>query len=893
MIRRLVTQAAEAAPNAIAVLAPGCDALSYDRLDQVVTRVGRALARSGIGRGDRVGLVCSNGPHMATSFLSITSRAACAPLNPGYRASEFEFYLEDLRPRAVVIEAGLDSAVRDVAAARHIPVFELVRAPLAPAGDIDISGPALGDAGDPSPPDEGDVALLLHTSGTTSRPKLVPLTHANLYASACHIARSLGLTPDDRVLNVMPLFHIHGLVASVLASLSRGASVVCCPGFVAPKFFDWIEAFRPTWYTAVPTIHQAVLARLESHRDIVATHRLRFIRSCSSALAPSLMHEMEAAFRVPVIEAYGMTEASHQMASNPLPPGAHKPGSVGVAAGPEIAVMDDAGELLASGTEGEVVIRGPNVTPGYVANPDANRAAFTNGWFRTGDKGYLDPDGYLFLSGRRKEIINRGGEKIAPREIDEVLLTHPDIGQAVAFAVPHARLGETVAAAVVLKPGRTPAERDLRAFAAERLADFKVPERILFLDEIPKGPSGKIQRIGLAARLGVDAIPPAAAAPAPFVAPRSRIEQEVAAAFADTLGIERAGLHDHFFDHGGDSLLAEALLVRIRAVAGAELPMLTFLEDPTVAGVCANIPRAGFDRPERPGGALRYIVKPGPGRPLFCFPGSSNDILGFFRLARRLGHDQPVIAFRFPATISALEELASRYVREVLDAQPDGAYRLVGLCAGGFVAYEVARQLSAGGRTVDLLAVLDCYNHDWGARLTRPARAGYRIDLLRRRASYQWSALRKAGVGGAVGHLRGRLGAFAETFRQRAHERTIGWTGRAGRRAFPASDPATAIRKAAARYAPGVFAGRLDLFRAEEPRVDGYAYPDMGWQGLARHGIAVHDVPGGHQTLLAEPSLQVIAGRLLERLMSAAGDPSRAAPPGRIPLPRSLPGSSR
>ncbi len=901
-IRGIITRAAEAWPDATAVLAPGCDSLSYRHLDRTIARVGDALARSGIGRGDTVGLVCSNGPTMATAFLSIASRAACAPLNPGYRSSEFEFYLADLQPRAMVIEAGLDSAVREVATARGIAVFELAPArgiavfelapargiavfelapaPSASAGDIDIAGPVAGPIGDASLPEEQDVALLLHTSGTTSRPKLVPLTHANLCASARHIAESLGLLPDDRCLNVMPLFHVHGLMAAVLASWSAGASVVCCPGFVAPRFFEWVAAFRPTWYTAVPTIHQAVLARAASHRDLLTRHRFRFIRSCSSALAPSLMKEMESAFQAPVVEAYGMTEAAHQMASNRLPPGTRKPGSVGVAAGPEVAVMDDAGHLVPRGDEGEIVIRGPNVTPGYAANPEANRSAFTDGWFRTGDQGYLDQDGYVFLSGRRKEIINRGGEKIAPREVDEVLLAHPDVGQAVAFAVPDARLGETVAAAVVLKPGRAVEARDLRAFSAQRLADFKVPERIVFVDEIPKGPSGKVQRLGLAASLGADVVRPAAVAPPPFVAPRSRIEKEVAAAFAETLRTERAGLRDHFFDRGGDSLLAAAMLARVTAVTGVELPMLAFLEDPTVGGACASIARLARD-PGTAGDRLRYVVRSAPGRPLFCFPGSSNDIVGFFHLARRLGDDQAVTAFRFPAGIPSIQALASRYVEEMLAAQPEGACRLAGMCAGGFVAYEVARQLSARGRTVELLAILDCYNHDWGARLTRRARAGYRLDLLRRRVAYQWNVLGTAGPGGAAARLRGKLRAFSETARQRWHERASGWLRRSGLRSgMSFDDPTTAIRRAAARYAPAPFDGRLDLFRAEEPRVDGYAYPEMGWQGLARHGTVLHDVPGGHRTLLADPSLQVIADRLLERLEPRAGDLSDPVRPG-------------
>jgi acyl-CoA synthetase (AMP-forming)/AMP-acid ligase II len=306
-------------------------------------------------------------------------------------------------------------------------------------------------------------------------------------------------------LNIMPLFHIHGLIAATLSSLAAGAQVSCSPGFNALKFFAWLDEVTPTWYTAVPTMHQAILGRAERHRDVVARSRLRFIRSSSASLPPQVMAELERTFRAPVIEAYGMTEAAHQMASNPLPPRPRKPGCVGVAAGPEVAIMDDAGSLLSAGETGEVVIRGPNVTPGYEANPEANAKAFTNGWFRTGDQGVIDAEGYLRLTGRLKELINRGGEKISPLEVDEVLMDHPAVQQVVTFGVPSEMLGEEVAAAVVLRDGKTVTERELRDFAEARLAHFKVPRKIVFLPEIPKGATGKLQRIGLAAKLGLTA----------------------------------------------------------------------------------------------------------------------------------------------------------------------------------------------------------------------------------------------------------------------------------------------------------------------------------------------------------------------------------------------------
>jgi acyl-CoA synthetase (AMP-forming)/AMP-acid ligase II len=488
-----------------AISAPERPDLDYAGLRAQVARAGAALAGLGVGRGDVVALVLPNGPEAATAFLAVAARAASAPLNPAYTEAELAFYLDDLDARRVLVAAGEGAAARRVAAARGIAVAEVVVPAGAPAGVFDlrpVEGPVTarepGGVGHPH-----DLALVLHTSGTTSRPKMVALTAANLCASAANVARSIALGPDDRCLNVMPLFHIHGLVAAVLASLHAGGSVVCAPGFNALRFFAWLEESRATWYTAVPTIHQAVLDRAPRNAAVLERVRLRLIRSSSAALPPQVMARLEEVFGAPVIEAYGMTEAAHQMASNPLPPRARKPGSVGVAAGPEVAVMDGAGRLLGPGEIGEVVIRGPNVTAGYLGNPQATAAAFTDGWLRTGDQGSLDAEGYLRLTGRLKEIINRGGEKISPREVDEALLDHPAIAQAVTFAVPDAKLGEDVAAAVVLHEGAAATEGEIREFARARLAAFKVPRRVLVLPEIPKGATGKPQRIGLAAKLGL------------------------------------------------------------------------------------------------------------------------------------------------------------------------------------------------------------------------------------------------------------------------------------------------------------------------------------------------------------------------------------------------------
>lgn len=492
--------------DAVAIRASAGLALHYGQLDQLIDATTALLRSHGLARADRVALVLDNGPEMACAFLAIASACTAAPLNAAYRGEEFTFYLTDLHAKALIVAQGSNSAAIAAAHAQGIQVLELQPVPQAGCGSFTLhaASPELPCRPAPAVPATAqDVALILHTSGTTSRPKIVPLSHANLCASARNISQTLHLQASDCGLHVMPMFHIHGLIAGLLAPMAVGGSVFCTPGFNALRFFGWMKECRPTWYTAVPTMHQAILARASPNLQVIRDNPLRFVRSSSSSMPPQVIAEIERVFGAPLIESYGMTEATHQMASSPLPPARRIPGSVGLAAGPQIAIMDENQQLLGSGQIGEVVIQGDNVTAGYENNPLANSEGFVAGWFRTGDQGVLDADGYLTLTGRLKEIINRGGEKISPREVDEVLMDHPAVAQAVTFAMPHAKLGEEVAAAVVLRESMQADEAELRAFAASRMADYKVPRKILLLAEIPKGATGKPQRIGLAAKLGL------------------------------------------------------------------------------------------------------------------------------------------------------------------------------------------------------------------------------------------------------------------------------------------------------------------------------------------------------------------------------------------------------
>jgi oxalate---CoA ligase len=504
VLRDLLATGADDAP---AISAPGKSPLNFGALRTLIEETIAQLNAMSIGRNDRVAIVLPNGPEMATCFMACASGVTSAPLNPAYRADEFEFYLSDLRARALIVEQGSTSPAVDVALKMGVRVVDLVPDSERGAGYFNLQprdgGTAAWQAERKGYAEPGDISMVLHTSGTTSRPKIVPLSQSNLVASATNIRNSLQFTAQDCGLNVMPLFHIHGLIAGVLAPLAAGSQVFCTPGFNALKFFSWMDEAKPTWYTAVPTMHQAIVSRAKGNQDIIARNPLRFLRSSSSSMPPQVIAELEQIFGAPLIEAYGMTEATHQMACNPLPPAVRKPGKVGIAAGPEIAIMDNDGSLLPRGGTGEIVIRGANVTAGYENNPKANEEAFENGWFRTGDQGVMDDEGYISITGRLKEIINRGGEKVSPREVDEILMDHAAVAQVVCFGMPHPKLGEEVAAVVVLREGQQATERELQAFVSGRAADYKVPKKILFMDEIPKGATGKLQRIGLAAKLGL------------------------------------------------------------------------------------------------------------------------------------------------------------------------------------------------------------------------------------------------------------------------------------------------------------------------------------------------------------------------------------------------------
>jgi len=846
-----------------AILAPRGDGLTHAELGRALARARTALRERGIGSRDRVAIVLPNGAEMAVAFLSVAAAAAAAPLNPAYTESELAFSFSDLRVRAVLL--GAEPLPAAVAAAQRLSLPVLTLRPRAgePAGAFDLEGAAVSGEANDSDPGPEDVALVLHTSGTTARPKIVPLTQRNLVRSALAIQRWLALGADDRCLNAMPLFHIHGLMAALLASLAGGGSAVCTAGFRAAELEGWLTRLAPTWYTAVPTIHQAVLdatAAGSAARDA----RLRFVRSSSAPLPARLLHELEARFGAPVVEAYGMTEASHQIASNPVT-GGRRAGSVGVAVGVEVAVVDTAGRPLPPGTAGEVVIRGESVTAGYENDEAANRAAFlAGGWLRTGDQGVLGEDGDLRLTGRLKELINRGGEKIAPREIEEALLRHPEVAQAVAFAAPHPTLGEEVAAAVVLRGAHGPAGEcagreattddlrhtagvagreaiadELRRTAAATLAAFKVPRRIAIVAEIPKGATGKVQRAGLAHALGLDR---AGSGGEPA---RSPLERAAAAEWARILGVERVGLEDDFFDLGGDSLAAVEMMEAMAVLLEGEVPIADFLERPTIANLLALRQRGRAEDPD-----LVPLRSRGDEPPIFCTTLHDGGLWRVARLMRHLPRAAPVLGLRLPpvpaqGAPASIEQIAARHVAVLERVHPDGPVRLVGPCFGGTVALAMAIELERRGRPVELLAMLNSFNRGWRNDAAAVAAAGtvLRARHLLARLRFHAERLRARAPREGLAYLQARAELVRrqsiERLRHLAFELAVG-SGLP--RPAALRRIADASRWAQARYRPRPYGGRVLLVRAGAPIAGVYPLPLLGWAGTLRGEVEVMEL---------------------------------------------------
>lgn len=765
------------------------------------------LRSAGIRRGHVVASLLPGSPDMVACLLGVPQVATLAPLNPSLTDAEVRACLDELGASALITPQGIQNL-------------------------------------DPRPEDSSlyDAALILFTSATTGKPKQVPLSFANLHAMMEKTGSGLALGPSDRLLSFMPLFHLQGIL-SVLAQLRAGGRVVLMPRYDPLEFPAWLDHYRPTWYTAGPAIHNAVLQHGLPHPP----GSLRLARSSGAQLPAGRLRRLEELLQAPVLEAYGLTE-SGSVTQNPLPPGVRKPGSAGVPFGVEVRLLPS----------GEIAIRGPSVMRGYRHDDAANREAFLDGWFRTGDLGCFDADGYLYITGRLKEMINRGGEKVSPSEVDEALAAHPLVREAAAFGLPHPTLGEDVAAAVVLEPGAILDARVLREHAARSLAPHKIPRRIFFVQSLPKGATGKPRRHQLATAFS--------AVKVARVAPRSPLEAELAKRWSSRLGCGEIGVQTDWYHLGGDSLGL------VRMAAGIEmdygLPAGTlegngFPSEPTIERLaqCLSAPRLASS-------VLRFHPQ-GSKTPLFCLPGVHGSLQYLEALAESIDAARPVFLLHLPASEpagpAAIEEAALSLIRQIRELRPSGPYFLAGHCYGGILAWEIASRLDAAGAGHGVLVLFDAPVPGYPRPLESwPA-------YLRRAAALAGEALR----GGARRVLAQALDHFRYLQRLRSRRRRA-----AALRQHPeiAPDAGQAVSAFARLWSPRPLAWEVVSFlaRQETGSTQVLEDPRLAWRHFARGRFSSIEADGSHNGMFAGPCAAKLAARLSNVLDSF--DPKRAGP---------------
>jgi oxalate---CoA ligase len=860
---------ADLTPRAPALLSEDSAPLSYRAFLQAIDAMGVRLAALGIGRNDRVAVLHPGGGAMAVAVMGVMCHATAAPLNPSYTAGEFAVYLRDLRVKALAIAAGMDSPARAAAARMGLPVFEIGAADGDTADIPILTGPAADPAVEARPAQPDDVALLLTTSGTTSQSKIVPIRHRQLVVRCRNAAGRLELRPDDRCLNLMPLYHSHGLNSGLGVSLVAGASVLPMPQFDVRSFFRLLETLEPTWFTAVFTFHHQIHTHAMAHRAAIARSPLRFIHTSSGRLDPRIAADLESWFGVPMLGTYASTETG-VMTGDSHPPAVRKRNSVGTSAGAEVAIFGEDGHPMPAGARGEVCVRGANVFDGY-ENGAMPEAITADGWFHTGDEGMLDTDGFLFLTGRVQEVINRGGEKISPSEVDDALLQHPGVTAAATFAIPHATLGQEAAAAVVPKDGVALSERDIIEFLRQRLTGFKVPRRILIVDAIPKGPTGKVQRHALAEAFGLDK--PVSSAPMPADTgerPATPLERQLQTLWKTTLNVPRVGLDDDFFLLGGDSLQAVELFLRIEETLGRRLPRAVLFEASTVTEMAKHIETSTPNRSLVP-------IQPAGSRPaLFCVHDIYGQVLNFRALARHLGPDQPFYGLQgvgldgAEAPLARIEDMAARYIAEIRTLQPAGPYHLGGYSMGGLVAYEMAQQLRAAGETVGLLALFDTYQHHGSRNAHLPIwfePDSARLTDFRPSSVVQYLALRSRAVAlnAQTALSRSLFGAIWRLYETSGVPMPK-----------PLQRPVAANLLAVRSYRMKPYDGDAVLFTASRYAWDRKDW-DRGWRDLIRGTLTMQPIPGLHHEILEEPNVGVLARALADCLRAGADRQRRAA----------------
>lgn len=873
-----------------AILAPDRAPLRFRDLPVRLTAIRDQLAKFGIARHDRVAAVLPHGPDTAVCYLGVASCASYMPLNPDYTEHEFDQYLRRLKPKAVILPSEEAGAARRCAEALGLLVLNLVVDSAAPAGIFSLE--ARGDVR-PIPPawiGSEDIALVLLTSGTTGQQKLVGLKQTHLLAYADAFAHHYRMTSADRCLHVMPMFHGHGLMATMAVPLACGTGVICPVGkFDIGTFFKTIETHRPTWYSAGYSIHAAIHDRISDYRHVARRAGLRFIRSGSGRLDIKVATGLEEAFGAPVVERYGMSETG-TLASNPLPPDERRLGTVGKLFCNEVRIVDDAGNTLDPNRVGEIVTRGPTAFDGYLDDPEANAAAFVDGWFRTGDLGRFDEDGFLTIVGRVKDVINRGGEKIGTLEVEAALLKHPAVRDACVFSIPHPMLGEEVAAAIIRDQHLPVHEAELREHCLGLLTGFKVPRSFFFLNTFPKGASNKIQRDRVAQICRHQLLSKSARGDIGSWHDWSPVEREIARFWQAVLKVQHVNRDDDFFLIGGDSIKAAELFARLRSHYRIDLALRHIFDDAaTITGMARLVTNASH-APARTAAASMGLVniKPAGDRaPIFAVPGSGGDPVGFVHLARLLDERQPLIGLEsrgldgLTRPIQRMEDIAADNIERIRSLQPSGPYCLMGACYGARVAFEMARQLVARNETISLLIMLDPsapFHHGDGTP-RGPARRAPRAEnaalhiLKNRIVRYGASVMALKGEERRK-FVREKLATLRDIVQQRDLFRDARYE--VYQRAVFAAN-----RTAGRHYIPGTYNGPVVLCFTRDRQVQAVRNYRMDWRTVIPQAGEPTIVPGKDSgDMLLPPHVQALAphvNKWIEEALTRFAMPRSAA----------------
>ncbi|VBB05355.1 phosphopantetheine attachment site [Lucifera butyrica] len=813
---------AQSRPKEAAILSPDQGEITYEKLVSMITATLELLRSAGVKLGDRTAVALKSGPEFGITALAVIGLGTCVPLNWRLTEDEIKKQIKFNGVKNVIVPYGQQTLAEQVGVKLGLNVIRLSSLPT-----VDRIGANFSKT--------EEVALLMNTSGTTDAPKTIPITHEMLCHSVQNTAAAFRLRTSDRCLNTAQLFNVHGFVIGFLVTLTSGGATILMPTFQPALFFELLEKYRPTWYTATPAVHHSVVDYFSSREHRPDTGSLRFIRSAAASCPVRLVEALEANFKVPFINAYGMTETSSQVTSIPFPPAKRKNGSVGISNGNEIRILGSDGKSQRAYMPGEIAVKGKTVFAGYENNAAANEAAFCDTWFKTGDEGYLDSEGYLFVTGRSKEIINKGGLKIYPSSIEDTVLRHPAVLDAAIFPIPHERMGEEIALAIVVKEGQELADRDIINFIASQVAYYEVPSAILRLDSIPRSPAGKIQRhklneVWLSRKCDVAR-----------VSPRNNVEQRIYEAWREILRKDTMSIFDDFFLTGGDSLSAASLAVSLSAEFETELftseiyRHRTIEQQATLLDSCEHIRES----------ELVPLREAGNHPPLFVIHALDGDIIQYYKLIPYIDNNTPLYGIRYISCDKDrlngrvdIRRIAQRYVRLIQNKQPKGPYLLLGWSLGGVLAYEISQQLRGQGQKVAFLGIVDsqypgfCIQHSVWKRLSVHGKRLIRMDPLN-----------------AVGYIRGRIATL-----------------------FDGKSPNlnnVDLMAARSLYVPQSYQGEAFLFQAKEQNQAPY-YVTVGleWENVVSK-LKVVQVEGNHFSIWSECNVEKLSRSIMACLQEA------------------------